>query len=464
MRLGITMLVVFVVIGALLYGYRLGAPWLFDDYDAIVNNAAFADESAAFADQLDAPPQSPFAGRPVVSFVSAVNCELAGLRPWAWRLLNLMVHGLNAWLAMLVLRRLTGRSTFAVVVALLWLVHPACSEPVMYITQRTTLLMAAFYLATVYCALRGGRWCAAAVVCCALGMMSKEAMVTAPVAVVLIDVAYKRFRPRLYAGLAATWIVLALMMFTGPRSETVGFGRGVATLDYVANQFVMVLTYVKLVVWPHPLVFDYGYPHPLPATVWGPAAVPVVALFIGSVALWRFDRRCAVAAMLFFIILAPTSTIVPITSEVGAERRMYLPLLCALTLLVSLLFRVRVNVVYAAIGVWLIALSALTVLRANEYVSAQSIWSTVVDRRPQNPRGHNNYARIIAPLGRDGEAIGHLRDAIDLKRDYADAHFNLGVLLARQGDIDEAVTHFRQAVELRPDRADWRRVLEMTER
>ena len=105
---------------------------------------------------------------------------------------------------------------------MLWVVHPLDSESVSYLTQRTKSLMALFYLLTLYAAIRPpplhavDLWTAAAVVASALGMASKESMVTAPVMVLLFDRVFLygswreawAERRHLYGGLAASWVVL----------------------------------------------------------------------------------------------------------------------------------------------------------------------------------------------------------------------------------------------------------------
>ena len=78
--------------------------------------------------------------------------------------------------------------------ALLWTLHPLNTEAVDYLTQRTELMMALFYLLTVYASIRAlwstGPACRAiAVVSCGAGMLCKESMVTAPV-VVAYDVVF----------------------------------------------------------------------------------------------------------------------------------------------------------------------------------------------------------------------------------------------------------------------------------
>ena len=104
------------------------------------------------------------------------------------------------------------------------MLHPLNSEVVDYLTQRTESMMGLYYLATLYRsvrALEAGRrraWQGAAVAACALGMACKESMVTAPVMVMLFDRIFvfdsfsqaRQARQPLYAGLIATWALLAV--------------------------------------------------------------------------------------------------------------------------------------------------------------------------------------------------------------------------------------------------------------
>ena len=97
------------------------------------------------------------------------------------------------------------------------------------------------------------------------GVLSKELLVTAPVMVVLYHVVFgaapirKTLRRNwdLYLGLAATWIILALLLRSDPRSGTVGFGCGIDALDYLCTQAGVILHYLRLALWPSPLVICY---------------------------------------------------------------------------------------------------------------------------------------------------------------------------------------------------------------
>ena len=63
----------------------------------------------------------------------------------------------------------------------------------------------------------------------------------------------------LYAGLAATWLVVALLMWSFPDTNV---GSGVSPWEYAKSQCVVVVQYLRRAVWPTGLLFDYGLPGP----------------------------------------------------------------------------------------------------------------------------------------------------------------------------------------------------------
>ena len=271
--------------GVLAYANSLHAPFVFDDVNTVEQNP-YITALWPLSNAMRAPAQSAVAGRPLVSLSLALSYAQGGLSPAAFRMWNLGVLVLSALVLFGIVRRtLAARRDDAVsawltatAIALFWLVHPLQTEVVDYVTQRTESMMGLFYLLTLYCAIRcvdGGthaaRWGMASVLACAAGMACKEVMVAAPVLVLLYDAVFAagsvssalRKRPALYGGLAATWLVLGFLIVDAPRSRSAGFGTGISPGTYLLNQAVMIGTYLKLSIWPHPLVLDYGRTQPI---------------------------------------------------------------------------------------------------------------------------------------------------------------------------------------------------------
>jgi tetratricopeptide (TPR) repeat protein len=464
----------------------LHGPFLFDDRPAIVENASI--RRLWPPDALLRPPRdTPVAGRPLVNATLALNYALGGLEVRGYRLLNLGVH-LACALALFGLTRRTLRALswseprarhVALAGALLWGVHPLVSECVAYVTQRTESIMALCYLLTLYAVARGAGarrsalWSAVAVAACALGMASKETMATAPLVALLYDASYHagspatalRRRPGLYAGLAAGWGVLALLALAAPRGGSVGTELGVSAPVYLANQAQVIPAYLWRVVWPDPLIFDYGWPQPLELTDVWPQLAALAGL--GAAVLWLAWRRPALGFPLLagMIVLVPTSSVIPIVTEIGAERRMYLPLASALVLAVacgrSLLGRVLAPKQAGAVGAVLVLLLVgllvpVTWARSRDYRSAEQIWRTVVEAVPHNPRGFLNLGEALRVQGRSDEAERLFRHALELYPFYARAEAQLGRLAQDRGDVAAAEQHLRRALELDPRHGDVR--------
>ncbi len=464
--------------GIVTYANSLGNPFVFDDLPAIEENEhirALWPPTVAF----DLPP-SPVAGRPVVWLSLALNYAVSGSDVRGFRAANVAIHVLCAIVLFGVVRRtLIGErlrdrfgaasGSIAVAAALLWLVHPLNTEAINYVVQRTESLMALFCLLTLYCAIRADgpehrtAWCAGAVAACALGMASKESMVAAPVVVILYDLAFLpggaksvlARRAGLYAGLAATWLVLVALMLGGPRAGTVGFGTGVTPLTYALNQCVMIARYLRLAAWPHPLTIDYGKPVTPDAGDVAPAAIVVIlALVATGIAAVRAPRA-GFLLLAVFALLAPTSSVVPIASEVGAERRMYLPLAAILVLAVVIGHRVlrHPRLTITATVLLAGAMAVASARRNMDYASRTGIWEAAAAVVPENPRAHYNLGVLLIDERRLDEADAAFRRTLALDPDHEGAHYNLALTLAARDRREEAVVQFREAVRINPGNA-----------
>jgi len=343
----------------LVYANSLRAPFVIDDQAAIVQNEQIRDLSRPSAVLLP-DSESPVAGRPLVNLSFALNYAAGGLDVRGYHVVNIALHLACALLAFGFIRRTlelprvrrrfgAGSIDLAFAAALLWAVHPLNSEVVDYLTQRSESLMALMYLLTLYAANRAvteprsRAWQTLAVAACALGMLCKESMATAPVMVALYDRVFAfdswrdavRNRWRLYAGLGATWVILAVIVLNGARSGVAGLSSGVSPWTYLLNQTIVITHYLRLSIWPSGLVVFYGWPAPLTLGDVVPYAVLILALMAATIA--AFARAPAVGFLgaWFFLTLAPASSVVPVATEVGAERRMYLPLLALVVLTVA---------------------------------------------------------------------------------------------------------------------------------
>jgi len=479
-RVRIGLPIVLIILGAAAYSNSFSGAFILDDEESILGNPYIV--RLWPMSWLSAMPKSTVAGRPIASLSLAVNYAVSGYSVWSYHFFNLLVHILAGLTLFGIVRRTLlcerlrerfGKhsAVLAWAVAAIWLVHPIQTQSVTYIIQRTESLMGLFYLLTLYSAIRamesggGLLWPAVSVICCGLGMGTKEVMVTAPVMVLLYDRAFfagsfaAAFRRRwgLYAGLAGTWLILAALLWSGPRQEQKSGFTVAAGLSYAANQGIVILRYLRLSVWPKGLCLDYSWPK---QKDWGKLALPAaIVLGILAVTVWGLIRNKAWSYPVawFFGVLSVTSSFVPV-ADLIFEHRMYLPLAGLAVLLVAgsyvLLERwsaKRAGIILAAV---IVVLCLATYKRNSDYRSAESIWRTVLDVTPENPRAHNCLGSVLRAEGRFDEAINCFHQAIRLKPGYASAYNNLGIALQSVGNFDEAVACFQRSVQIDPDYAD----------
>jgi len=454
-----------VLVGAVLFAYwnSLRAPFLFDDISAIVENVSIREWKTALVPPGDG---SATTGRPVVNLTYAFNHAVSGEAVWSYHALNLLIHAAAA-LTLFGLVRRSAPGTPAFVIALLWAVHPLQTESVTCIAQRTESLCGLFYLLTLYSFARGTsapRWLVVSVASCLLGMATKEVMVTAPLLVLLYDrtfvagsfAAAWRVRRGYYLALASTWgLLLYLVLGTGgTRGDAAGLGLGVSWWSYLLKQSEALVLYLQLSVWPHPLVVDYGADVVKTWTeVWWQGPV-VLALVAGTG--WALVRRPVLGFLgaWFFLILAPSSSVVPLVSQTMAEHRMYLPLAAVMALLVGLAGRrFSARPVLVAGVILACVATGLTIRRNQVYHSELALWQDTLAHRPANGRAHNNLGIALNEAGRIEEAAGHYREAARLMPLSADARLNLCYALVRLGRPGEAVPWGEAAVRLQPESA-----------
>jgi tetratricopeptide (TPR) repeat protein len=532
-------LIVVAVVAA--YGNSLHGPFVFDDQSDIVENPSIRHLwpiSEPFVARLDG--KLALQTRPIASLSLAVNYAIGGQDPFSYHVVNVTIHVLAALLFFGLVRRtlkVAGTlrvpsagpmkdsadgtrsvpATFlALSVALLWSLHPLQTEAVTYVVQRYESMMGLFYFASLYCVVRGSassspaRWYAASVASCLLALGCKEVAVSIPMCVLLYDRAFLagsfrdawHRRRGLYLGLAAVLAAYAACFpFTASRSAWAGFGIHLSWFQYVRTQPGVILHYLCLAFWPHPLVLDYDWPVADSVGAILPGLVVVGALAVATlVALVRRPAWGFLGAW-FFLILAPTSSILPLR-DLAFEHRMYLPLAAIVVLGVLggyALWRRwgprpaesqphPASLPWAVPGVILlivaVALGAATRSRNHDYRSKVAIFQDTVDKRPTNARAHHNLAMAFAKEGRVDEAAAEFRLVLEnrpnlltqwvfvaflsdhSRLDEAIAmgeeanrlyppnemiYYHLGRCLAKKNRMDEAIAEYEKALNLRPN-------------
>lgn len=487
--------VILVLATVLVYSNTFHGKFLYDDYIDILDNPSIR-HLWPLRDVLSTTSGGTrhLLNRPIPNLTFAVNYAMGGLNTFSYHLTNLIIHTCAGLSLFGIVRRtllnptLRGRydqaaTTLATLIALFWILHPLQTESVSYMTQRYESLMGAFSLFSLYAAIRStesGRsrsWTWLAPLSCLLALGSKEVAVSLPLLILLYDrtfvagsfrAAWIQRRP-LYLGLSLSWVCFAfLQLQTGGRAQWAGFGLETPWWRYALSQPGVILHYLRLTFWPHPLLLDYVWPVSRTWVQILPGVLVVGSLLLATIHS-LFRRPClGFLGAWFFLFLAPTSSVMPIL-DLAVEHRMYLPLaplivgivLLGYTLWHGLQVSSRVPHRVVRLGTVVVvstitaSLGAATFLRNEDYRSPLDIWQDAVAQVPWNPRAHLNYAHALNEAGFQAAAIEHYRTTIALAPFDPKAYNNLGVLLGAQNRIQESLELLRKAILLNPSEPNY---------
>jgi tetratricopeptide (TPR) repeat protein len=405
------------------YANAFGGSFQFDDFNVIVRQPA-VHSLAAWWDSMPGI-------RPLLKLSYALSWTAGGGSAIAFHAVNVALHAANVLLAWAVLGELwrrmgAGEAEMAAFAgALLFVLHPAHTEAVTYVSGRSVSLMASFYLASVLAYLRGApRWVSPALFAAALA--TKEVAVTLPAALLLCETLDQRRPFELRAALrrqAAHWALLlagfaAMAMLPRYREmlETSLALRGLK--EQLALQSAAIARHAGVLLLAVPPNIDPEVPF-VPAV----AGFAILAAIAVGVVLLRLQPWYALALLWFFLHLAPTNSFLARADAVN-DRQLYLASLGPLGLaglVVALMPRWRRVGLVALAAV----LGAATVARNLDYRSEVALWSDTVRKSPRSARAWNNLGYAYQLEGRREEARAAYQRALALDPDDLKAKINL---------------------------------------
>ncbi len=502
-----------VALGVAVYANSFSVPFLFDDYFVIVSNP----EAHSVAPVGRFLTQS----RGLPHLLDALNYSWGGEQVWGYHLVNVVVHLINALLVfglMLVTLRLPihhGRyerraAAMALVVALVFVAHPLQTMAVTYIVQRAESLAALFHLSAVllFVAVRSGQVALRGPVLVVsllglgfLGILSKETVASLPAILLLYHFCFLRDGSRAsgdspdvsavnssrnFSGLDWRLIVVALIpvlygVFLARHFLLPGFGdadgaqsawlfipsaglgvEGVDPWRYLITQFGVIVWYLRLYLLPTWLCFDYGWPF---AENFFSAGVLIPLLFLlclvgAAVTVFSRYRWPLFCAGWFFLMLAPSSSVIPIR-DAAFEYRMYLPMLGPTLLIVvgvvdwldglSSGRRAALRTAAVVAGCWVAALACGTIVRNQTLQSELSLAQDSARKAPMHWRNHFGLGSALVAAGRGAEAIEHFERAVEVGPEQGTPRIMLADLYSRAGRLAEAEDVVLPATESREE-------------
>jgi protein O-mannosyl-transferase len=477
------------VLVLLIYSSSLSGPFLFDDGRNIQENAHIRLTRLGWGDLMRAAFESPLSNRPVANMSFALNYYLAGYRPGAYRLLNILIHILAGLFLYLFLKTTLAlpvvRSRYGIhpwlpyVAALIWLVHPINTQSVAYVVQRMNSMAAMFYVLAIWLYARArlsqNRWQQAPLVagCMLSGLLAlgtKEIAATLPLFIFLYEWYFFQDLDRTWlkrgfilgAAMLLLMIGVSYLYLDGHPLARLMAGyhtRNFTLVQRLLTEFRVIILYLSLLIYPNPNRLNLDYDFPISHSLLDPITTllslsAVIACLVLAARLARKDRLLSFCLLWFLANLAIESSIIGL--EMVFEHRTYLPSMLIILMGAVLAERhIKFKAVkIAAICSVLMIFSTWTFARNAVWSSDVAIWRDTVAKSPLKARPHNNLGNALKRSGDIAGAIAQYKQALRINPNYAKAYNNLGNALAAQGQYDQAVEQFKHALKLNPGYAE----------
>jgi tetratricopeptide (TPR) repeat protein len=355
-----------------------------------------------------------------------------------------------------------------------FLLHPAQTESVAYVASRSENLSAFTYYAAFAVFLwtlpNAISWLRAIgiLVLFALASLTKEHTMSLPVILLLTDLWWNpgfagagisvegiKRNWRLYAMILAGAALGAVGVIRTIRTaDTVGFGlKDLTPLEYFYSQGRSIWEYVRLFVLPAGLNIDRDFPVSRGPLDHG-ALFGWIAIVAVTVAAWMYRRRFPLAAygwLAFLIMLAPTSSIIPIRDLI-AERRLYLPMFGLLLMICEFLRRttLKTATLVPALSAILLVFAFLTYQRSQVWASSVTLWKDTVEKSPNKARPRFQYAFALYEEGQCEQASSQFEATSKLQPPTYDLAIDWALALDCANRPGDALLKLQQAAQLEP--------------
>jgi Tfp pilus assembly protein PilF len=423
---------------------------------------------------------------PLTWLTHMADCQVYGLWAGGHHLTNVALQAVAAVLLFLALREMTGSLWRSAFVAAVFAIHPLRAESVAWIAERKDVLSGVFFMLTLWAYARyarqpsRGRY-AAVTVAYALGLLSKNTLVTLPFVLLLLDW-WPLHRVTLdgagggkvrapFWGLVKEKIPLFLLsvgscVATAHLPKKVLDSERLPFLERIGNALLSYGIYLRQMVFPAGLATPYPNP-PKSLPLWEVALAFVLLAAISMVVLacWKKRPYLLVGWLWYLGVLVPMIGFIQISYYAHADRYTYLPeigLVLAGTWAVggwSAGWKHRRAVLGGLMAAVIGILMVCAWKQAAYWQDSETLWTRAlacntdnyVDRfNPGNAKAHNNLGTALVQRGKVEEAITQFQQALEINPNGARIHRNLGLCFHRLGRMDEAISQYQKALAVEP--------------
>jgi protein O-mannosyl-transferase len=405
--------------------------------------------------------------RPVVKLTFAIEYQLYGEKPGISHAINILLYFWLSSVLFFILKRLLKNYNilFPFLITVIFMAHPVHTEVVASLKNRDEMI-------SFLCAL-GGLWCLlkyadtrriwyvlATMVLFFTGYLSKSSIMPFILLYPLVLYFFTGLKPGTYIPIFLAILAVALFAHFLPKMIIPWTPRVNSLIENplyfdknlwhrFGTGLVSLLFYLRILVYPNPLLYYYGYdmiPVVTPLNLWAILSFILYTALLGWALLKAGEKHLISFAILWYLVAISmySNVLVPVVGIVG-ERFVFVASLGFCIALVWVIFRIfrtdpksltiefdaRAKII-VIIALVLIPYVARTVTRNRDWRNLFTLYSKDIDSQVNSAKANNQYA-------------GFLMNSV-----YKDPNF------LKTGDVNQyetevIISHFRRSLEIYPD-------------
>jgi tetratricopeptide (TPR) repeat protein len=418
--------------------------------------------------------------QPLSTLTYALYYQIWERNPRGYHLTNLFLHLINILLVFIFFYYLSGNVAIPSVVALLFAVHPMNVESVAWVSTRSNLLYAAFYLSALiaylwYLRKQSYGRLSIVFILFLLSLFSKAMAITLPFVLILLDlytgrkIDRKAFQDKI--PFVALSVLFAFIAFDA-RTEVSHLGS-FEQLFSPFEQLILITSSLMYYLWALVYFNDLSPLHYYPrinnpaanldwyyyagAVLFVIFAVYVIILIYQAIRK-KSGKNPVLFGLLFFALsISVVIHFVPIGMQIVAERYAYIPYLGLFYIFAFYVARMQnkkiQKAVFAGIGLMAIIMS-LTSYRQNRiWKNTDSLMHSVIIENPKAWHAYLVRADGFYLQGKYHEALQDYEKSLELKPDFDRTYVNIANVYAAQNQYDKTIQYLNQAIALNPKTA-----------
>lgn len=405
--------------------------------------------------------------KPLMPLTFSIVNAIFGINAFGFHLASVFFHFLNATLLFIFLKKILELGKYKetkvipFLLSLIFIIHPANSESVAYISSTQELLYTFFLLLslifTVYYLLGKSKFFVPILLFIFLSLLSKESgIVGIPIIIILVFLFKKEALKRMMIGLSATLLFYLILRIPIAKTPFLSHSNIIPIADTsLINRILTmpyeIFSYLRVIFFPKDLfvaqywvinsIFDWRF------------FMPVLLIIFLLISLKLKIKKVSKISIFYFAwLLCSFSIILNIypLDMTFAERWLYgpfIPFLGLISIAYNNLGKKQQQIFLLVLLLISPLLMTRTIIRNSDWKDNLSLFSKDIKFTKESFASYNNLGVASFRNNNQQDARKYFQKSIELSPNWWTPYNNLGAIYQREGDIKRAKELYAKSIE-----------------